>query len=275
MATMKDVAREAGVSTATISRYLHDSPNILPQTRELIEAAIEKLDYHPNHLARQFRTQRTGIILVLLPEIENSFFHKIIAGIESVVEKAGYRVMISEIHNKPENERYFFECLIQKQVDGIITFSARLEQEEVERLASSHPLVVACRKYKGSQIPNVTIDNEKASKDITNYILNLGHKKICYLAGDTKILLYQDRLKGFLDALRERKIEHSPSLLCTGLTTMQDGYDATLRLINSGESFTAVVASGDSSALTTIMAPVFSSPSSFWANFTSSFVAWT
>lgn len=254
MATIVDVAREAGVSTATVSRMLNNSPRVLPETRERILEAIQKLGYVPNRLAQQFRTQETGNILVLVPELGNTFYYEIIAGIESVAEQNHYHVLIAEIHDDERTENYFFDCLAQKQVEGIITFSAKLAPERLEALSSQFPIVVACRYYDGMSLPNVTIDNEKAARDMTNYLLNLGHKRICCLAGNTKILLYQDRLNGYLEAMRQRGIEMDPALIMESDPDIQGGYHAMEQLMNNGAKFTAAVCCGDTLAIGAIKA---------------------
>ena len=254
MATILDVAREAGVSTATVSRILSNSANVLPETREKVMAVIERLNYHPNQLARQFRTQETGLILVLLPELGNTFYNEILAGIEQVAENNQYHVVIAEIHNDAALEAYFFDCLKQKQVDGIITFAAQLEPERLEALANEFPVVVACRYYEGMQLPNVTIDNEKAARDITNYLLNLGHRRICCLAGNGELLLYQDRMNGYKDALVSRGLAVQEELICSSEASIQGGYDAVAGLIKAGAAFSAVVACGDTLAIGAIKA---------------------
>ena len=254
MATIQDVAKEAGVSTATVSRILHNSSNVLPETRDKVMAVIERLDYHPNRLARQFRTQETGNILILVPELENTFYYEIISGIESTAKEKGYHILIAETHNDVELEEYFFECLKQKQVDGIITFSARLAPDQLEQLSSQCPFIIVCRYYEGMNLPNVAIDNRKASRDITNYLLNLGHRRICCLVGNTDIPLYQDRLNGYKDALKERGIPVLPEMICTERVTIQGGYDAVERLAGAGTDFSAVVACGDTLAIGAIRA---------------------
>ncbi len=254
MATIQDVAREAGVSTATVSRILNNSPKVLPETREKVMAVIEKLNYNPNRLAQQFRTQETGNILVLIPELANTFYYEIIFGIEDVAKANGYHVLIAEIHNDSHAEDYFFECLKQKQMDGIITFSAGIALERLEAMSRQFPIVVSCRYCEGMQMPNVTIDNEKASRDITNYLLNLGHRRICCLPGNTGIRLYQDRLNGYLKALKERRIEVLPELICESAADIQGGYDAVERLINADAKFTAVLTCGDTLAIGAIKA---------------------
>lgn len=254
MATIQDVAREAGVSTATVSRILSNSTNVLPETRERVLGVIEKLNYHPNRLARQFRTQETGLILVLIPELGNTFYNKILSGIEQATSEKGYHVMIAETHNDASLEEYFLECLKQKQVDGIITFSAMLPPARLEALASSFPVVVACRYYEGIELPNVTIDNCKASCDITNYLLNLGHREICCLAGNTDILIYHDRQNGYRKAMAERGIEVLPSMVRESTPSIQGGYDAVMNMVSSGMKFTAITACGDTIAIGAIQA---------------------
>ena len=240
--------------TATVSRYLHDSPNVLPETKQLIENAIRKLNYHPNYLARQFRTQKTANILALVPTVENTFYHKILSAIEEEAEKNGYFLTIADVRGHLHLEEYFYECLERKQVDGIITFSDRMPGERLLALADQYPIVVACRYYRGVNLPNVTIDNEKASRDITSYILNLGHRQICYLGGSTDVLLYQDRYNGFMSALRDRGIPIDESRIIQNATTIQDGYDAVVRLLSGNVNFTAIVAAGDAMAIGAIRA---------------------
>lgn len=254
MSTIQDVAREANVSIATVSRVLQNSPNVLPATRERVERAIQILNYHPNKLAQQFRTQETRNILVIVPEIGNTFYHDILSGIEDAAEKSGYHVLIADTRNNARLEEHFFESLVQKQIDGLITFSARMDPREIKRYADQFPIVVACRYFDEILLPNVTIDNTKATKDIVTYLLNLGHTKICYIAGDSNILLYQDRLKGYISALESRNIPVDQSLIIECAPGMKGGYDAMTKLLGSFARFTAVVAGGDTMAVGAINA---------------------
>lgn len=254
MSTISDVAREAGVSTATVSRILHNSPKVLPETREKVLEVIKRLDYHPNTLARQFRTQKTKTILVIIPELSNTFYHEIISGIEYIAENSGYHVLIAEIHNNENLELYYFDKLTQKQVDGIITFSAKLPSKKLREYTAKFPIVVACRYYVDVDIPNVTINNEKASKDMTNYLLNLGHRNICYLAGNVDIPLYRDRKNGFLNAFEERGLSVDDKLITQSSPSIQEGYNSVTKLLNDGMDFTAIVSGGDAMAIGAIRA---------------------
>ncbi|MBO5496411.1 MAG: substrate-binding domain-containing protein, partial [Oscillospiraceae bacterium] len=128
------------------------------------------------------------------------------------------------------------------------------QKDKLKQLARQYPIVIACRYFADTTIPNVTIDNIKAIKDITGYLLNLGHKRVCYLAGPSDILLYQDRLGGFREALRERDIALDPDLILHCDSSIRGGYDAVSALLNARRDFTALVASGDTMAIGAIRA---------------------
>lgn len=254
MPTIHDVARASGVSISTVSRVIQGASNVLPETRERVEEAIRKLDYHPNRLAQQFRTQQTKNILVIVPSIGNTFYSEILAGIESVANKHDYALLLVDSHGKGDIEMRCCDMLAQKLVDGIITFSTGIQKDKLKQLARQYPIVIACRYFADTTIPNVTIDNIKAIKDISGYLLNLGHRRVCYLAGPSDILLYQDRLGGFQEALRERGLKVDPDLILHCDASIRGGYDAVSALLNARRDFTALVASGDTMAIGAIRA---------------------
>lgn len=255
MSNIHDVAKEAGVSISTVSRVIQGASNVLPETRKRIEDVIQRLDYHPNRLAQQFRTQQTKNILVIVPEIGNAFFSGILSGIESVAIKNNYSTLLVDSHSNSSVESKCYEMLTQKLVDGIITFSIGISKDELKQLAKQYPIVIGCRYFADGTIPNVTIDNIKATKDITNYMLNLGHKQICYLAGPTDHLIYKDRLNGYLEAISERELDIDQDLIINCEASVQGGYDAASSLINNANvTFSAIVASGDAMAIGVIRA---------------------
>lgn len=255
MANIHDVAREAGVSISTVSRVIQGASNVLPETRTRIEEAIQHLNYHPNRLAQQFRTQQTKMILVIVPEIGNPFFADILTGIEDVAAKVDYNVLLVDSHGNRAVESRCYEMLSQKLVDGIITFSVGIPKEELKQLASQYPVVIGIRYFSEKTIANVTIDNIKATKDITSYMLNLGHKKICYLGGPEGVPIYQDRASGYMEALKERGIPVDQSLIVHCTPDVQGGYDAISSLLHDADrKFTAIVASGDIMAIGAIRA---------------------
>ena len=254
MATIQDVVELSGVSVATVSRVIHNSPNVRPATREKVLAAIRELDYHPNRLAQQFRTQRTKCVMVLLPRLGDSFYSEILKGIEEVASSAGYHILIANTGNNQELAKFSYESLIQKQNDGIIDFSACLPKEYMEEIASQNPVVVACRYLNNSSVPNVTIDNMAASREMTEYMLNLGHRRIAYIGGNTELALYRSRLYGYQQALEDRGIPLDEHIICVAEPDIHGGYDTAMQLLRSGEKFTAIVTSGDTLAVGAIKA---------------------
>ena len=253
--TIHDVAREADVSISTVSRVIQGASNVLPETRNRVEDAIKRLDYHPNRLAQQFRTQHTKSIMVIIPEIGNPFFTDILLGIENVAEKNNYSVLIVDSHGNSDIESKCYEMLTQKLIDGIITFSIGIPKDELKQHAKQYPIVIGCRYFADNSVPNVTIDNIKATKDITDYMLNLGHRRVCYLVGPNDNPIYRDRLEGYLAAISERYITVDQSLIVNCESSVQGGYDAIFSMINkSNITFTAVVASGDTMAIGAIRA---------------------
>lgn len=255
MPTIHDVARESAVSISTVSRVIQGSPNVLPETRARVEEAIRRLDYHPNRLAQQFRAQQTKNILVIVPEFGNAFFADILAGIESVASKHDYSILLVDSHGKASIETRSYEMLSQKLVDGIITCSIGIPKEDLRQLAKQHPIVVGIRYFGDGSIANVTIDNIKATYDMTSYMMNLGHKRICYLAGNTEIPVYKDRLDGYLKAISQRGLPIDQKMILSCDPSFQGGYNAVSSLLhNSGLKFSAIVASGDTMAIGAIRA---------------------
>lgn len=255
MANIHDVAKEAGVSISTVSRVIQGASNVLPETRARIEEAIQKLDYHPNRLAQQFRTQQTKTILVIVPEIGNAFFAEILTGIEDVAGKNNYTILLVDSHGKPDVEMKCYGMLSQKLVDGIITFSVGIPKDELRQLATQYPIVIGIRYFADNTVANVTIDNIKATKDITSYMLNLGHKRVCYLAGPADVPIYQDRVDGYLAAMKEREVSVGRNLIVNCVPSIEGGYDAISTLLRDGDhKFSAIVASGDTMAIGAIRA---------------------
>lgn len=255
MPTIHDVAREAGVSISTVSRVIQGASNVLPETRERVEEVIRRLNYHPNRLAQQFRVQQTRSILVIVPSIGNTFYAEILSGIESVASKRGYTILLVDSHANADIEAHCYDMLAQKLVDGIITFSTGIAKDRLKQLAKEYPIVISCRYFADNEIANVTIDNIKAIKAMTSYILNLGHKRIGYLSGPQDILLYQDRKNGFVEAMQERGLKVAPEQIVHCDASIQGGYEAVSSLMNnSGLPFSALVSSGDTMAIGAIRA---------------------
>lgn len=254
MATIKDVAKAAGVSTATVSKVLSNRNWGKPETRQKVQAAIEQLQYKPNALARQLRTQQTKTIIVIIPNLDNYLYHDIIYGIETEAQKESYQVLIADMKNQPSIEQYYLNAIQQHEVDGVISLSATIVQRLLKQIADKYPVVLALQRVSDPDIPTVSIDNINAAEAITRHLIRIGHRKIAHITGNPELSVYKERMEGFLSALRKSGIEPDPGLICSGEAGMSGGYEQMDLLLSSGKECTAVVAAGDTMAIGAIHA---------------------
>ena len=213
MATIKDVAKLAGVSVATVSRVLNDIDNVKPKTAKKVKKAINELNYHPNLLGRTLRCMKTMKILVLLPTISNQFYSRIIKGIQKTAELNGYNTMFAITNDNRDVELMYINMLKQKLFDGIIFLRSTLSAEELTTLSESWPVVLACETVKNADIPTVTIDNRKAAFDATSFLIENGHKTIGLSCAGTDYYSSLLRRNGYIDALNKYNIKINPDYI--------------------------------------------------------------
>lgn len=254
MVTISDVAKLANVSTATVSRVLSNSGNVKKETTEKVLEAIQKLNYQPNILARQLRKLETKTILVVVPDITNTFFSKILRGIEHVAIENDYEVLLGDTGNNVERERVYLDILRQKKADGMILLTARLESHLLEEIASEFPVVLACEYLEGSTIPTVSIDNVSSARKATEYLINLGHRRIGFISGPLNVILSRDRLKGFRQAMAQHNIPIESFLVQEGDFSFESGYNMMMKFLALDQPPTAVFAANDEMAIGAIKA---------------------
>lgn len=254
MVTITDVAKAAGVSTATVSRVLHGQGTVKPATRDAVMATIQELNYKPNALARQMRTQKTKSVIVIVPDISNTFFSEILFGIEQCAKDHDYQILIADMHGQPDVEDYYFQAIQQHTVDGIISLSASIARTLMEQVAEEYPIVVACQYLENYHVPNVTIDNISAATAITEHLIQLGHTKIAHITDQPTSQLYRDRFNGYISALAKHQIPIDLELVRYGKSSIQSGYDEMNHLLDMGKPFSAVFAAGDVMAIGAIKA---------------------
>jgi LacI family repressor for deo operon, udp, cdd, tsx, nupC, and nupG len=254
MTKISDVARLAKVSTATVSRVISNTDNVTVETREKVLEAIQQLNYQPNILARHLRRLETKTILVIVPDITNTFFSKILRGIESVAIQNGYQVILGDTVNSIAREYEYLDLLRQKQVDGMILLTARMERELVEEIAENYPVVLACEYIEGSKIPTVSIDNISSARKATEHLIRLGHERIAYISGPMNIILGRDRLKGYQQAMAQYELEVKYSLIQEGDFSYESGYNLMMKYLAMENPPTAVFAANDEMAIGAIKA---------------------
>jgi LacI family repressor for deo operon, udp, cdd, tsx, nupC, and nupG len=254
MAKLTDVAKLANVSTATVSRVLSNTGKVSDEKAKQVMDAVQKLNYHPNVLGRQLRKMETKTILVVVPDITNTFFSDVLKGIENIGEKNGYQILLADTQNQPEKESEFLTYLDQQKVDGIILLTARTKKQTLNRYSENYPIVLACEYVENSKIPTVSIDNVSSARKVTNHFITLGHQRIAHITGPMEVVLSRDRLLGYRQALSENDLDIEEVLIQEGDFSYESGYHIMKKLLALSDRPTAVFASNDEMAIGAIKA---------------------
>ena len=257
MATsIKDVAREAGVSIATVSRVLNDIDVVNEDTKKKVLDAISKLGYRPNIVARSLKTQKTKTIGILVPDISSGFYPEIVRGAEDVANIYDYNVILCNSDFDSEKEKEYLRVLKEKMVDGVIYMSSSLQEETLNIINELNLTTVLVEtKDKEESLPSVTIDNTKASKEITNHLLNKGLTKIAFAGAKRDGMnAWGDRYTGYEEALKDKGIQVDESLVYSGGLKVKSGYEAVKHFENSNNEYEAVVCASDEIAMGVINA---------------------
>ena len=248
MASIKDVAKKANLSVATVSRVMGNKEHVTEKTRKKVEAAIAELNYQPNVTARRLRERKTNCIIVIVPDICNTFFPEVFRGIESVAMKRDYRVLLEDIQNDVEIERKIFNSLPQKQVDGVISLTAKTERKIIESVADEYPLVIAGQFLEDTEIPHVGINNFKAAQDAVEHLLKLGHTRIAHISGPIGRSIFMDRMRGYCSALERAGLEADSQFIFYGAHTFESGYELAGQIMRLEDPVTAIFAGSDEMA---------------------------
>jgi LacI family transcriptional regulator, galactose operon repressor len=247
--TIYDVARLAGVSTATVSRALNGTGQIAPATRAAIDAAVARLGYHPNTAAQSLVTRSTQTIALLLPDITNPFYAALVSGIQDRALEAGYTMLLCTTEGDPEREEQYLSLLRAKQVDGVLVDGLVLPPDRITRFVRDGlPIVCLDRDIDSTLVPLVQVDNRLGARLATEHLLSLGHERIAHVAGPPDLGISEERIEGYRDAHRTAGIRLDPELISVGSFTEEGGYEAARSLLAS-RVFTAVFAANDLSAL--------------------------
>ncbi|MDN4071795.1 LacI family DNA-binding transcriptional regulator [Fictibacillus terranigra] len=254
MVKMSDVAEKANVSKATVSRVLRNPEAVKKDTRDKVLAIIEQMNYQPNILARHFRRSQTNTILVVVPNIMNTVFSHILGGIEHAAGENGYRVLLANTNKQVEREYEYLDHLKQRQVDGMILLSARMDKNVLTEVMKQFPVVLTADYLEGVAIPTVTIDNVSSARTATEHLINMGHSRIAHITGPLHLLVSQDRLKGYRQALLQNGLAFDNILIQEGDFSHESGYNQMTKLMALEKPPTAVFSANDEMATGVIKA---------------------
>lgn len=251
-ATIKDVAKKAGVSISTVSRVINDSKPVTNEVKQKVLDVIKETGYVPNPLARSLVTKKSQLIGVIVPELTDTFSAEILNGIEEISKMYSYDILIANTYSERDLELKSISLLRAKQVEGIVIISWDIDEELVNVLENCGIPVVYISKYTMDfDIYNVAIKNAPATRDMTNFLIEKGHKKISLMRTNINLPEVADeRLKGYKEALSEHKIKFNEKLVKTCGTTYDDGYAMAKELLNvKGTKPDAIFATSDEAAI--------------------------
>jgi LacI family transcriptional regulator len=251
--TLKDVARLAGVHPGTASRALNVETRALvnEDTAQRVLAAAEELGYRPNPIARGLKTSRSYPVGVLIPDLTNPLFPPIVRGIQDRLEEAAYTPLIVNTDNDPDRERADFEAMRARQVDGMITATARRDHGLPPGLEGvSLPVVLVNRRLEDGARPSVVADDRMGVRQAVQHLVSLGHRRIAHLAGPQELSTGYLRRQGFEAAIRSAGIQPDPELVLTSSAFIEsEGERLCNELLDRESGVTAIVAGNDLMAL--------------------------
>jgi LacI family transcriptional regulator len=249
--TIYDVAREANVSMATVSRVVNGNPNVKPATRKKVMEVIDRLGYRPNAVARGLASKKTTTVGVIIPDIASPFFAELARGIEDIATMYKYNIILSNSDQNIEKELHLLNTMLGKQVDGIVFMGGNIKAEHVEEFKKSPvPIVLAGSIEETGEIPSVNIDYEQATFDAVSAFIEKGHKEIAFVIGPQIEPINKDKkLEGYKRALKDAGIEYNEELVVEGDYTYDSGLEAIERILELNQKPTAILVGSDEMAL--------------------------
>ena len=249
MATIRDVAREAGVSVATVSRVLNAEHVVSPKTVSKVQDAMKKLHYTPNMLGTHLRRKSTNDILVLIPNTSNQIYNRILRGIQTEAQQLRYNVMVCPTNGDKAMEDRYLSLLKTKLADGAIFFSSTLSAQEMNQLAESFPVVQCCEKIPDSITSFVSVHNEDAGYDAVSALIAKGHRKIAFIGSGQGVLSSAEREAGYRRALCDHGIPICEAYLLHDTFSYNSGMRSAEKLLSLPDRPTAIFAVADTVAL--------------------------
>ncbi len=233
MPTIRDVARRARVSTATVSATLNNTAYVSPDLKARVHAAVESLGYAPSGIAKSLKTGKTRLIALVVSDISNPFFTELVDAVESAAFDWGYSLIVGNSDEKFERERHHLNLIRTQRCDGmILTPTGDQEDYRIAGLQSFPvPTVLVDRSLPTWDVDSVTLDNVSAAQQAANYIVDLGHRRIGTISGPSQVSTGADRLAGFRKALATHGLSLKPSHARSGDFREDMAYSATREIL--------------------------------------------
>ena len=250
--TLKDIGNVLNISPAAVSKAMHDDSRISEKTKEAVKRVAKELDYQPNHLAIALRKGKSNLVGVIVPRTNSNFFSSVIEQMEAVLNKAGYNIIITQSNESFEKECKNIDTLLYTQVDGIIASMANetVDLSHFEKIKSNGiPLILFDRGENDLNVDYVGINDYDSSHMIVKHLVEKGCKRIAHIGGYRRTRIFNNRIKGYVDALKKHKLPIDDSLIIESSLTLDDGRREMQQLLKLKNRPDAVYVASDYAAL--------------------------
>jgi LacI family transcriptional regulator, repressor for deo operon, udp, cdd, tsx, nupC, and nupG len=245
---IRDVAKAAGVSTATVSRALSNPELLTEATRETVFSAVRSTGYRVNKAARNLRTRQARAVLVLVPNLGNPFFSQIIAGVNESFDDRGYSVLIADTKDHSAAGKLLVDYFLDAQVDGMICLDGSISNQELREFdenSATSQIVFACEWVRDSNLPSVRSDNIEGARLAVRHLFELGHTKIAHVTGPQDNVLTHARRQGMLEERTRLGLPAQDQWIIRGDFSLESGRVAAEKIILMDEKPTAVFCASD------------------------------
>lgn len=242
---MRDVARLAGVSVATVSAVINSSATVSEARSKRVRDAMEALDYYPDQVARSLKVGRTNVVGMVVPDITNIFFPQVIRGVEAAARKHGYSVILCDSNEDPEEERRHLDTLFSRRVDGVLIACSDPSAGYEYLMRRRFPIVFVDRIPRGTVHSGVSTDNVEAGFRATNHLIELGHERIAFITGRLGLSPHYGRLEGFRKAMQAKGLPIRDEFLCAGDLEIEAGRRLGVELLTLSQRPTAIISSNN------------------------------
>ena len=247
--TISEIAELADVSVATVSRVINHQGKVSEKVSKRVLEIIAQYHYMPNATGRSLRTSRTGMLLVLMPGLSNSFYSNIMTGIEQRAAENGYNIIVAPTRNSRAVEDRYLAMLHTHQVDGVIALATMMNQEEIREIGKQQPFIVACECPSGAEISCVEVDNRTAAYDATKALIQAGHTRIGMISITCECNSKQMREAGYLAALHDYLPDGGQADITCQELSYDGGYAGAQELLQQAQRPTAIFCYGDQLAI--------------------------
>lgn len=250
--TLKDIANVLSISTAAVSKALNDDTRISVKTKKAVKQVAKELNYQPNHLASALRKGKSNLVGVIVPRTNSSFFSSVVENMEEVLNKAGYNIIITQSNESFEKECKNIDTLLYTQVDGIIASMANetVDLSYYEKIKSNGiPLILFDRGENDLNVDYVGINDYDSSHMIIEHLVAKGCKRIAHIGGYRRTRIFNNRIRGYIDAIKKHDLPHDDELLIESSLTLEDGRRQMEKLLALKNRPDAVYVASDYAAL--------------------------